>query len=63
MWIYEWLAGLNPWIKAGVGLLFLLISTMLWIGGVFWPWGWFIGVVLIMISPPSDAQKKGYHDF
>jgi hypothetical protein len=62
MGVYEWLVGLSPWVKFSVGLLFLLISTGMWFAGYFWPWGWFIGAVLIMLSPPNDVQKKGYHD-
>lgn len=53
-----------PWgLRVAVALLFLLASTVLWFAGWFWPWGWAIGVVLLLFSFPSDAEKKGYHDF
>ena len=63
MGLYEWLAELSPWIKISLGLLLISVSTILWFSGWFWPWGWIVGVILIMISFPNDAQKKGYHDF
>jgi len=28
-----------------------------------WPWGWAVGVVLLLMAAPSKAEKKGYHDF
>ena len=42
---------------------FLVISTGLWFAGRFWPWGWVVGVVLLLMAGPSKAEKKGYHDF
>jgi len=59
----EMWAGLSPWLRFGVALAFLLVSTGLWLADRFWPWGWAIGIVLLLFSFPSDAQKKGYHDF
>jgi hypothetical protein len=61
--LIEWWAGLSPWLRFGVALAFLLLSTGLWLAGKFWPWGWAIGIVLLFFSFPSDAQRKGYHDF
>jgi hypothetical protein len=55
--------GLPWWLRAGVAGLFLLASTVLWFAGWFWPWGWAIGVVLLVFSFPNDAEKRGYHDF
>jgi hypothetical protein len=54
-----------PWyLRAGVALVFLLISTVLWFGANrFWPWGWVVGAVLLVFSFPNSAEKKGYHDF
>ena len=59
----EWWTGLNTWFKVGVSLLLLLISTILWFAGRFWPWGWGAGIILLLFSFPNDAQKRGYHDF
>jgi hypothetical protein len=63
MEFFRWWAGLKTWLKVGVALLLLLVSTVLWFTGRFWPWGWVAGVVLLLFSFPNDAQKRGYHDF
>jgi hypothetical protein len=60
---FERWGGLSPWLRLGVALLFLLISTALWLAGRFWPWGWVIGGVLLMFSFPSGPERRGYHDF
>ena len=63
MWFFEMWAGLNTWFKVGLSLCLLLVSTILWLTGTFWPWGWVAGVILLIFSFPNDAQRKGYHDF
>jgi hypothetical protein len=60
---FEWWAGLNTWLKVGVALVLLSISTILWFTGRFWPWGWAAGLILLLFSFPNQAQKKGFHDF
>lgn len=59
----DWWTGL-PWkLRLGVACFFLLISTVLFFAGTFWPWGWAVGAVLLIFSFPNDAEKRGYHDF
>jgi hypothetical protein len=59
----DWYCGL-PWqLRGGIGLVFLLISTALWFADIFWPWGWALGVALLLFAFPSKAERKGYHDF
>ena len=60
--MFEWWAGLPWWLRLIVAQVFLLVSTLLWFAGTFWPWGWAVGVVLLLFSFPSNAEKKGYHD-
>jgi hypothetical protein len=60
--MFEWWAGLNTWLKVGVAVFFLLISTVLWFMGYFFPWGWAVGVILLIFSFPSQSQRRGYHD-
>jgi hypothetical protein len=61
--IIELWAGLSPWLRFGIAGAFLLLSTVLWFAGRFWPWGWAVGIVLLLFSFPNEAQKRGYHDF
>lgn len=59
-----WWGGLPPWLRYGVALLLLAISTGLYFfANRIWPWGWVAGVVLLLAAGPSEAEKKGYHDF
>ena len=58
--MFGWWAGLPPILRYGVAVLFLLISTVLLLFGRIWPWGWAVGVVLLLLSGPSDSEKKGY---
>jgi hypothetical protein len=59
-WLLEWWSDQSPWIRYGVSGFFLLVSTILFFCGWFWPWGWAIGAVLLMLGGPSDSEKKGY---
>jgi hypothetical protein len=61
--MFEWWAGLPWWLRLGVALIFLLISTILWFNDQFWPWGWAVGGILLVLSFPSSSERKGYHDF
>jgi hypothetical protein len=63
MRFFELWASLPHLLRFGVASVFLLISTVLWFTGAFWPWGWVVGVVLLIFSFPSASEKKGYHDF
>ena len=58
-----WYGALPAWLRFGVALLFIAISTGLLFAGRFWPWGWAVGGVLLVFAFPNDAEKKGYHDF
>jgi hypothetical protein len=39
MGFFEWWAGLPVWLRYGTALVFLAVSTVLWLSGRFWPWG------------------------
>lgn len=59
MWSF-WM-DLPPWLRYGMGLVFVGISTaMLFFGRTFWPWGWVVGFVMLAFGGPSDSEKKGY---
>lgn len=61
MRFFEWWTDLPAWLRFGVALALLALSTVLWFTGRFWPWGWAAGGVLLLFSGPSDSEKKGYH--
>jgi hypothetical protein len=63
MWFFEWWGGLRPRLRIGISLLLILISTLFWLSGTIWIWGWAAGGILLMFSFPSQAEKRGYHDF
>ena len=59
--MFGWWANLSPWIRYGVAVFFLLLSTVLFFGFQrLWPWGWAVGTVLLFLAGPSDSEKKGY---
>ena len=60
--MFGWWTGLPPILRYGVAIGFLIASTVLYLMGRFWPWGWVVGIVLLFFAGPSDAEKKGYHD-
>jgi hypothetical protein len=63
MGFFEWWSDLPASLRYGTAIIFLVISTGLWFAGRFWPWGWVVGIVLLLMAGPSKAEKKGYHDF
>ena len=59
-WLFEWWSDLDWRIRFVPPLILIAISTILIICGILWPWGWVVGVVLLLFSGPSDSEKKGY---
>ena len=59
---FEWWGGQSPWLRYGVALFCLAISTtVLLLAGRIWPWGWVVGVILLFFAGPSASEKKGYN--
>ena len=61
MGFFESWSGLPRWLRVGMALIFLAVSTVLFFRDRFWPYGWAIGGILLIFSGPSDSEKKGYH--
>jgi hypothetical protein len=59
MWFIKWLNGYRLYMLIPAVLL-ILLSTLLLIGGMMWPWGWAVGMSLLFFSGKSDSEKKGY---
>jgi hypothetical protein len=56
-----WWSGLSPWVRYGLAIFFLLLSTVMFFAfDWFWPWGWGVGAVLLLVAGRSAAEKKGY---
>jgi hypothetical protein len=57
----DWWSEQSPWLRYGVALLLIAISTILFFfADRFWPWGWAMGLILLCFAGPSDSEKKGY---
>jgi hypothetical protein len=58
-------AGFSPWIRFGTAALILLAGVGFWLVGNAKSaiTTWCTGGVLLIFSFPSDAEKRGYHDF
>lgn len=55
-----WWSDQSPWVRYGVAVLLLAVSTVFLLCGRFWPWGWALGAVLLLFAGPSESEKKGY---
>lgn len=58
-WIAKFFAGFRLYLLIP-SILLILLSTLMFIGGRFWPWGWAAGIGLFFFSFKSDSEKKGY---
>lgn len=56
----DWWFDQSGWIRYGIPVLLLAISTVLFFLGTLWPWGWAVGTILLLFAGPSDSEKKGY---
>ncbi|QOV88726.1 hypothetical protein [Humisphaera borealis] len=57
---FGWWADQSPWLRYGVALLLIAISTVIFFAGTIWIWGWVAGVVLLLFAGPSSSEKNGY---
>jgi hypothetical protein len=60
MGFLTWWADQSAWLRYGVALLLIALSTVLFFAGRIWIWGWVVGVILLLFSGPSSSEKKGY---
>jgi hypothetical protein len=58
-WLFKMLASCRLYFLIPAFLL-LAVSTLMFFGGIFWPWGWAVGMVLLFFSGKSSSEKKGY---
>lgn len=60
MGFFEWWSERSAWIRYGVAGVFILISTLLLLGGVVWFWGWAVGGILLLFAGRSQSERNGY---
>jgi hypothetical protein len=59
--MFEWWHDQSPWLRYGIALLILGIEAVEWFAvGRVRPVVVGIGVALLLLSGPSDSEKKGY---
>ena len=63
MVLIELWCGLDWKIRIGIGVLLIVVSTILYFSGRFWPWGWAAGTVAILFGGRSKQEKNGYGDY
>jgi hypothetical protein len=59
----EWWRRLPALVRIPVAVAIMLFATGLFMSGLRAGIGIFALGVVLLFSGPSDAQKKGYHDF
>ncbi len=48
--IIQWWVTLPSWLRYGVAIFFVIISTALYFYGLIWPWGWILGLILFIAN-------------
>lgn len=59
--MFEWWYDINHWARKGIAVGILLLTTIIFLCGWFWPWGWAVGGVLLLFSGRNDSDKSGYN--
>jgi hypothetical protein len=60
MWFFGWWGERSPWLRYGVGLVLIAISTAMYFSGWLWIWGWVVGALMLAFAGPSKSEKNGY---
>lgn len=55
--MFDWWIELPPWARLGFPLALLVVSTVLFFNGIFWAWGWAIGVVLLIFNQWAGSDN------
>ena len=48
--MFEWYADMSKGGRIGIAAFVLAISGIAYLCGYFWPWGWAVGVVLLVAA-------------
>ena len=58
----RWWSESSGWIKYGFPVVLLAVSTIAWLAGCFWPWGWAVGAALLVASVAFSDVKSGWEN-
>lgn len=54
MELLQWYFDFSVWTRVKIALAPIIISTVMYFCGLFWPWGWGVGVLLLCFAFTSD---------
>jgi hypothetical protein len=63
MFLFEWYFGFPPLMRFLIALVPLGISTVMFLNGTIWPWGWIVGAVMLCCALPSRGEKSEWGDW
>lgn len=63
MGLFEWYFGLRPLHRFFCSLVPLALSTIIFLNGRFWPWGWVVGAIMFLASFPTRSEKSEWGDW
>lgn len=61
--MFDWYFGFPPLMRFLIALVPLAISTLMLLSGRFWPWGWVVGVVMLLGAFPTRGEKSKWGEF
>lgn len=64
MGFFGWYFTLKPLVRFLFALIPLGVSTALFFGADrIWPWGWGMGVIMLLCSFPTDGERNKWGDW
>ncbi|MCU0688602.1 MAG: hypothetical protein MUE97_02515 [Phycisphaerales bacterium] len=60
MALFEWWYEMPWWVRYGLALALILLSTFILLAGRLWIWGWVVGFIMLALAGRSQGEKKGY---
>ena len=60
---WDWYVELPWYLRYGVGVLLIALSTVLLLVGRVWIWGWILGAIALLFASRTQAEKNGYRNY
>ncbi len=62
--MFDWYFGYPPLARLLIALIPLgLAAGAFFLGRVFWPWAWGIGIVMLCCAFPTDGERNKWGDW